>query len=314
MLKSPLIRNQAIKIFALTLSFSTVMSSFTSVTAHPYRYRNNILDLDNSHLADHKGNSITISNYSPNSLHAQTIRLLDDFRNPRNYRRRYRRSDSFYRDLPAGTKIHTDYRSARKILLTRDEVAPIILDVKKHVRDQSGRVVIPSGSEIIGEIRPAARRDGSRLIAESVVLPNGDEYKLSARSRILNRTETYARNRRYNNNTWQNTAASVAAAAIIGGVVRDQGLNTQSILGDTIARVLLGGNNGRYSNDDQYYNGRYSNDRYNNDRYYDGRYSNDRYYNDRYYDNDLISIDTKRDLDYLTLTEDFYFDDFYYND
>ena len=284
MLKSKFIRNKAIKIFALTLSFTTVANSFVSVSAHPNNtYRDN--------------NSLYLGDNSFKSLQAQSLRLLDDDWNPRrNIRRRNRRNERFYRDLSSGTRIRTKYRNARKILVARDEVAPLILEVARHVRDKSGRIVIPRGSEIIGEIRPA-RRDGSRFVAESIVFPNGDEYLIAARSRIIYRTENYRRDDRYTNDTWQSTAASVVAAAIIGGIVRDQGLNSRSIFGDTIERVIRGRDDRRRDPLSRVFDRR-------DDRYYDDRYD------DRYYDYDLISINPDKDLD-LTLTQDFYFDDFY---
>ena len=280
MLNSHLIHNKAIKVFALTLSLTTVINSFASVSAHPnrYRYRDKNFELNNS---------LSLGRNSANLLHVQTLRVLDDkWNHRRNIRRRNRRNESFYRDLRAGTRIRTEYRHARKILVTSDEVAPMILEVARHVRDKSGRIVIPRGSEVIGEIRPA-RRDGSQFVAESIVFPNGDEYYMAARSSVIYRTENYRRDDRYTNDTWRSTAASVAAAAIIGGIVRDQGLNSGNILGDAIERVM-----------------RDRDDRRRDDRYNNGRYD------DRYYDYDLISIDPDRDLD-LTLTEDFYFDDFY---
>jgi hypothetical protein len=284
MLKSRLINKKAIKVCALTLSFSTIISSFTSVSAQPNRYRTNTFDLENSNLLTQKENTLFLGNYRQNPLQAQSLRILDenynDFRNPR---RRYRRDESFSRNLPAGTTIKITYRNARKILVTTDEVAPIILEVAKDVRDRGGNVVIPRGSEIVGEIRPSGRR-GSRFEAEAVILPNGDEYSLAARSRVIDRTERYGRDYGYNNNTWRDTAAGLAAAAIIGGISRDQGLNTRGILGDAISRIIFGG--------DRYYN---------NDRY-----------DDRYYDYDLIAIYPDKDLD-LTLTQAFYFDDFYRN-
>lgn len=288
MLKSNMIRNKAAKIFALTLSVTTVANSFVSVSAHPNTYRDNNFELSDS---------LYLGNNSFKSLQAQSLRLLDEDWNPRrNVRRRNRRNERFSRDLPAGTRIRTEYRHARKILVTRDEVAPIILEVATHVRDNSGRVVIPRGSEIIGEIRPA-RRDGSQFVAESVVFPNGDEYFIAARSKVIYRTENYRRDDRYTNDTWRSTAASVAAAAIIGGIVRDQGLSSRDVLGDAIERVIRGRDDRRRDPLSRIFGRR-------DDRYYDDRYD------DRYYDYDLISINPDRDLD-LTLTEDFYFDDFY---
>ncbi|MUG90983.1 conjugal transfer protein TrbI [Scytonema sp. UIC 10036] len=92
--------------------------------------------------------------------------------------------------IPAGFVIPTTY-DKEKILVTSEEKAPITLKVAKNLVDPSGNIIIAEGTEIVGQMQPASRRDrkGSRFEAQELVFPNGNRQSLNATSQVITRTE-----------------------------------------------------------------------------------------------------------------------------
>ena len=281
-------------LLALTVSITTLASSFSSVSARPYQYRGDTINNkysspynnynsnrnynerqynSNRNYNDRKYNSnrnynerkynSNYNNYNDNKYNNN-----DRYNNNQNQRedsqRRNRRRDNFYATIPAGTIIETNYPEAKKILVTKEETAAFTLEVTNNVRDRSGNVVIPRGSKIIGEIRPSS--GGSRFVGDTLVLENGQEYLINANSKIVTRTEKVGDGRN-TDAIWQGAAAGAAAATIIAGVTGDKAIATEEVLGGAgfgaLAGFLFGGTR----------------------------------------EKELISIDAQQDLD-LTLTSD----------
>lgn len=201
--------NKSAKLFALTLSLTTVVQGVASVSAH----------------SDHFEDSHELYGYSSSNS------LL------RNKQYFYQSQTSRSAFLPAGTEIRTTVPRAEKILVTREETAPVTLEVAEDVRDESGNIVIPRGSEIRGEIRPAGR--GSRFVSDTLVLTNGEEYFIDADSRVISRTETIEEGKD-NNAIWQGALAGTAAATIIAGVTGDRAIATEEVLGGAGLGALAG--------------------------------------------------------------------------
>ena len=228
MLSSNSIQNKTAKVFALTLSLTAIVNSFSSVSAqsHNFRYRYEIANKFYTHPSN---NQFPLRRYHQNYSQTQLYR-----NNRRNY---------YLANLPAGTVIETNYPDAEKILVTKDEIAPVTLEVAQDVIDSSGNIVIPRGSQIIGEIRPAD--GGSRFVSDTLVLTNGDEYFISADSQVISRTVSVDDGKN-TDAIWQGAVAGTAAAAVIAGVTGDRAIATEEILGGAgigaLAGFLLGGN------------------------------------------------------------------------
>ncbi|WP_373478540.1 hypothetical protein [Geminocystis sp.] len=145
--------------------------------------------------------------------------------------------------LNSGTVIATTLPSANKILVTKEETMALALVVKNDVRDNSNQIIIPAGSQIIGEIRPAGQ--GSRFFAKTLILRNGNEYPLNATSRIVTRTETISDGKN-TDAIWQGALAGAAAGTLLGGITGDKAIATEEVLGGAgfgaLAGLLLGGN------------------------------------------------------------------------
>ena len=217
------------KFIALTICLTTLGNSFTAVEARPDRYYN--------FFSQNKPYAYPSKTDSPQPLTRNSSNNTPKTKPTREQRRR------FTSNLPAGTVIPTFYPSAEKILVTKEETALFTLEVSNNIRDRSGNVVIPRGSQIIGEIRPVS--GGSRFVGETLVLTDGSEFLINANSTIVSRTETVESGRN-TDAIWQGAAAGAAAATIIAGVTGDNAIATEEVLGGAgfgaLAGFLFGGN------------------------------------------------------------------------
>ncbi|MBK1990587.1 S-layer homology domain-containing protein [Sphaerospermopsis aphanizomenoides BCCUSP55] len=144
--------------------------------------------------------------------------------------------------IPQGTIIPVKYEKAKKILVTKDETAPLTLITSQNVITQDGTVVIPAGSEVIGELRPARRdvsQSGSQFFAQKLVLTNGKEYNLSATSDVITKTET-VRKGISTSSIITNTVLGASAAAAVSAVTGDRAIATEEVLGGAGIGALIG--------------------------------------------------------------------------
>ncbi|MEA5575485.1 S-layer homology domain-containing protein [Anabaena sp. UHCC 0451] len=139
--------------------------------------------------------------------------------------------------IPQGTMIPVKYEKAEKILVTKDETAPLILTTSQNVITQDGTVVIPAGSQVIGNLRPAT--NGSQFVAEKLVLTNGQEYNISATSGVITKVET-VRKGTSTSSIIRNTVLGAAAAAAVSAVTGDRAIATEEVLGGAGIGALIG--------------------------------------------------------------------------
>ncbi|AUT03950.1 S-layer protein [Nostoc sp. CENA543] len=139
--------------------------------------------------------------------------------------------------IPQGTVIPVKYDKAEKILVTKDETAPLSLTVAQNVVTQDGTVVVPAGSQVIGQLRPAPR--GSQFVAQRLVLTNGQEYNLNATSEVITKTET-VRKGTSTSAIIRNTVLGASAAAAVSAVTGDRAIATEEVLGGAAIGGLIG--------------------------------------------------------------------------
>ncbi|MBF2057859.1 MAG: S-layer homology domain-containing protein [Cyanobacterium sp. T60_A2020_053] len=137
-------------------------------------------------------------------------------------------------NLMAGTQIPVSYR-ADKILITKQETAPITLKVSQNVVNSQGSVLIPRDSEVKGELRPT--ENGTRFIAQQLILTNGRTYTINASSQVITETESVARGTD-TGNLLKNAALGTAAAAAISAVTGDRAIATEELLIGTGGGIL----------------------------------------------------------------------------
>jgi hypothetical protein len=143
--------------------------------------------------------------------------------------------------IPEGTTIPVKYENAdkKKILVTKDETAPLTLTVSTNVVTDQGKVVIPAGSTVVGQLKPVKAKKGSQFVAQKLVLPSGQEYPINAQSEVITKTQSVKKG---------STAGAIVKDAVLGGaaaaavsaVTGDRAIATEEVLGGAAIGGLIG--------------------------------------------------------------------------
>lgn len=129
--------------------------------------------------------------------------------------------------IPANTTIPVRYEK-EKILVTKDETVPLTVQVAANITTSDGRVIIPAGSSVIGELRPVRDQGGSQFVAQRIVI-NGQEKTINASSNVITDTETIRKGVSIGDLA-KNAALGTAAAAAISAVTGDRAIATEELL------------------------------------------------------------------------------------
>lgn len=136
--------------------------------------------------------------------------------------------------IPSGTSIPVQYER-EKILITKQETVPLTLRVDANITTADGRVLIPAGSEVIGELRPA--QGGAQFVAQTLVM-GSQQMPINATSQVITTTETVRKGINVGNLV-KNAALGTAAAAAIAAVTGDRAIATEELLIGGGAGVVL---------------------------------------------------------------------------
>lgn len=139
--------------------------------------------------------------------------------------------------IPSGTTIPVKYDQAERILVTKDETAPLTLTVAQNIVTSGGSILIPAGSTVVGELRPA--EGGSQFYAQELVLSGGRRYDINATSEVITKTERIRKGINVGN-VVKNAALGAAAAAAISAVTGDRAIATEEVLGGAGVGSLVG--------------------------------------------------------------------------
>ncbi len=136
----------------------------------------------------------------------------------------------------AGTAIPVTYEKS-KILLAAQETVPLTLITRQAVSAPAGNVLIPVGTQVVGELRPA--QNGSQFVARELVFADGRRMAVNAASQVVTRTEEISQGINLGN-VLRNAAIGGAAAAGIAAVTGDTAIATEEVLGGVGAGILAG--------------------------------------------------------------------------
>jgi len=139
--------------------------------------------------------------------------------------------------IPSGTTIPVRYDQAERILVTKEETAPVTLTVAQNIVTREGTVLLPAGTQVVGELRPA--EGGSQFYAQELVSANGQRTKIAATSEVITRTERIRKGVNVGNIA-KNAALGAAAAAAISAVTGDRAIATEEVLGGAGIGTLVG--------------------------------------------------------------------------
>ncbi|HEY9610426.1 S-layer homology domain-containing protein [Allocoleopsis sp.] len=138
--------------------------------------------------------------------------------------------------IPAGTSIPVTY-DKDKILVTKDETVPLTVKVAANITTSDGRVLIPAGSTVTGELRPVKDQGGSQFVAQKIVI-DGQEKTINASSDVITTTETVRKGINVGNLV-KNAVLGTAAAAAVAAVTGDRAIATEELLIGGGAGVVL---------------------------------------------------------------------------
>jgi hypothetical protein len=123
--------------------------------------------------------------------------------------------------IRAGSSIYVAEPDGKKIIVVPEETAPITLVTQEALRSDSGTVLVPRGTKIEGEFRPA--EDGTQFVARRIIFRDGFERSLNARTNIVN----YRKKIQKGTNTdpiWQGALVGGAASVAISSIVTKPGV------------------------------------------------------------------------------------------
>ncbi|PSN13095.1 S-layer protein [filamentous cyanobacterium CCT1] len=138
--------------------------------------------------------------------------------------------------VPAGTVLSVAYESDKVVVLP-DETAALTLNVAQSVTDSSGRVLIPAGSQVVGELRPSG--SGSQFVAQELVLVGGQRLAINATSQTVTTTETIRQGGTFGE-TLAGAVLGSGAAAAIARTTGDQNVGALEVLAGTATGATLG--------------------------------------------------------------------------
>lgn len=122
--------------------------------------------------------------------------------------------DSWRNGLPSGTLIPVSYDKAEKIVVTPDETSPVTLEIPANILNSSGRLMIPAGSQLEGNLQPV--NGGTQFVANTLILPDGTRKAINAASNVVTETETITK--QDDPNILRGAAVGAAAAAILSEI------------------------------------------------------------------------------------------------
>ncbi|MGB7519327.1 MAG: hypothetical protein WA896_06825 [Spirulinaceae cyanobacterium] len=137
--------------------------------------------------------------------------------------------------VPSGQKILVNYKGADKLLVTKDETMALTLTVAADIQDSQGKLVIPKGSRILGQLQPIS--NGMQFLAQELVIGEDQRYSLEATSGIVTRSETLDKDSQ-SGEKLKNTVVSVAVGALTEVINGGSPEIPTELLGGTFLEVM----------------------------------------------------------------------------
>lgn len=130
--------------------------------------------------------------------------------------------------IPAGVNLPVTYDKAEKIVIAPKETVPITLTIARNVRSSSGTLLIPAGSQVEGEFRPADDNN-TQFVSRTLILTNGTRLPIDARSDVISRKETIQKGTNVTS-VLKGAAIGAGASAIIAGITGNRRISRTGVL------------------------------------------------------------------------------------
>ena len=164
------------------------------------------------------------------SMNAAQAQLFRNQRPSSNQNYNQNQNSDRYRtvNIAAGAKIPVMVPDAERVLVAPDETMELTVEVAANLKDRNGRVLIPFGTEIEGQIEPV-RGGGSQFVAETLVFDDDDTQAIYGESRVITRTEV-VKEGADGTDIIEGALIGAGAAVILGGVTGDRKIDLSTIL------------------------------------------------------------------------------------
>ncbi|MEA5593987.1 conjugal transfer protein TrbI [Rivularia sp. UHCC 0363] len=140
--------------------------------------------------------------------------------------------------IPSGVRLPVTF-DKEKIVVTPDETTDLTLTVATNIIDSNRNVLIPRGSELVGQLEPATlgREKGSRFVARELVFPDGRKQNIDATSAVVTRKETIKRGAS-TSKVLTDAAYGTAAATVISLITGNKKIETLEPIAGAAAGAL----------------------------------------------------------------------------
>ncbi|MBW4581583.1 MAG: hypothetical protein KME42_18585 [Tildeniella nuda ZEHNDER 1965/U140] len=136
-------------------------------------------------------------------------------------------------EIPAGTRLPIRYDGAEKVVVSPTETSPLTLLLARNIRSSSGEILVRSGSQIRGELRPVD--GGSQFYGQEITLTDGTVVPIDATSEVVTKTQEIVPGTN-TDAVLKGAAIGAGAATIISGVTGKKRI--------TLGKILIGGGAG----------------------------------------------------------------------
>lgn len=139
--------------------------------------------------------------------------------------------------LEKGTKIQVNYLASDKVVVTPNETINMTLEVANDIKNLEGKVLIPKGSKIEGQLVPRYNGSnflGTQFVAQKLSIASNSYTSINATSALV----TSEKPTNVNQGTVQDAATTAAARAVLGTI-----LGQQVDLGNILTSVVTGKTN-----------------------------------------------------------------------
>lgn len=128
--------------------------------------------------------------------------------------------------IRAGARIPVRYDKAEKIVVSPKERMRLTLTVAANITNRNGTVLIPSGSLIEGELRPAD--GGSQFVAKNLIIDDGRRQPIEATSDVIETTQI--RKGVDTGSILKGAVVGAAAGAALGGLTGNRRISAGEVL------------------------------------------------------------------------------------
>lgn len=96
--------------------------------------------------------------------------------------------------IPSGVTFPVSYQKD-KVVVNPGETLPLTLTVATNIIDSGRNVLIPAGTQIVGQLQPVTRNNkkGVQFVAQELVYSSGQRQYINASSSVITRTETISK-------------------------------------------------------------------------------------------------------------------------